>query len=236
MSSWYERVPRLNEILLTSRCHKAGGRVAVRSLQSRFDIVQRDIVTSKTLRIDEHLVLFLTASGGNHLRDARYCENTASNQRLCNRSKLQRRMASRFERNKQDLSHDRRNRGKERCFNASWQRSGNSVQLFSHDLTRALNILPPLELDPDDRYSDCCRGTDPAHPGSAIQRRFDRKGHQRFHLGRNHSRAFHKDGDGRGAQIRQHIDRHFRNAIAAPEKKSRGERKDYGPVMERPAD
>jgi hypothetical protein len=232
MSSWYERVPRLNEILLTSRCHKAGGRVAVRSLQSRFDIVQRDIVTSKTLRIDEHLVLFLTASGGNHLRDARYCENTASNQRLCNRSKLQRRMAGRFERNEQNLAHDGRDGCKERSFNAGWQRSGNGVQLLSHDLTRALNILAPFELHPDDRHSDRCRGTDPANTGSAIQCRLDRKSDQRFHLGRNHSRTFDEDSDSRGAQIREHIDGHFRNAIAAPEKESRGERENDSPVME----
>jgi hypothetical protein len=115
------------------------------------------------------------------------------------------------------------------------QRARDERQPFRHDLPRALDVLPPLELDPDHGDADRRRRTDAPHARRPVQRRFDREGDQRLDLERVHARRLGQDRHGRRREIGQHIERNAPGRPAAPDEERRRKGDDGGPVAQRPA-
>ena len=98
---------------------------------------------------------------------------------------------------------------------------------FSVTVCRArVDVLAPVELDPDDGDADGRRRAHAPDAGRAVQRRFDRERHQRLDLERVHARRFGQDGDGGRREIGQHVERHARRRPAAPHEKRGRERDD----------
>lgn len=60
----------LNEVLLPARYAKSGRGVVVGAAERVLDLAERDIVLSEFNRINQNLILLLTAPGGYDLRDA----------------------------------------------------------------------------------------------------------------------------------------------------------------------
>ena len=109
------------------------------------------------------------------------------------------------------------------------------AELLRDDLARALNVLTPVELDPDNGDAHCRCRTDAADAGGAVQRGFDRQRNERLHLGGHHPGTFDKNGDSRRAQIREHIHRHLGDRVSTPDQE-RGRKPEHdGAIVKRPA-
>ena len=139
-----------------------------------------------------------------------------------------------LERDEHDLAHDRGGRRQHRWLDIVRQRGDDRRQLLRHRLPGTINVLTPVEVDPDDGDPDGGGRTDPPHAGPTVERRLDRKGDERLHVGRRDPVSFHQHRHGRRGQIRKHVDRHLRRHVAAPDEERDGHREHDETVSQRP--
>ena len=118
---------------------------------------------------------------------------------------LHRRHAVGGERDERDLAHDRADRSERGPLDAA--RQVHRLQALGDDLAREIDVLAPLELDPDDRDPRPRDGADAPHAGGAVERRLDREGDEQLELLGRQPLRLGDDGDGGRGEVGEDVDR-----------------------------
>ena len=108
-----------------------------------------------------------------------------------------------------DLAHDRAHRPEPRTGDAVGQL--HLLETLGHDLARQIDILSPVELDPDHRHTGARHRAQPAHPRRAVEHRLEREGHQQLHLLGGEARRLGEDRDRGRSEIREDVHRGSRS-------------------------
>jgi hypothetical protein len=133
-----------------------------------------------------------------------------------------------------DFAHDRRRRRHHRRLDAGRQRSLRQLQFLGHHLARQIGIGAPGEFDRDGRQPDLGCRAHPAHAGRPVQRRFDGKGNQAFHVERRHAVRFGDHRHRRRGEVGKHVHRRARGLVTAPGQQHQTAEDDKQAVTQRP--
>ena len=234
----------LDQVFAAAGLPEAGGGIAAGASQRFLERAQRHPVAGQPRRVGEHLELAALAADHRHLRDAGRGQQPAPDQHVRRRTELERRggsgrrvlMWGGLQGDEHDLAHDRRVRRQHRRTDVCRQRGERRCQPFGHRLPCAVDVGAPVEIDPDDGDADRGGRAHPPHVGRTAQDRFDGEGDQRFQVARRHALRLHQHGDGRRADVRQHVDRCVVRDGSAPEKEDGRPRQHDQAVAQRPVD
>ena len=103
---------------------------------------------------------------------------------------------------------------------------------FLDDLAVDVNVRAPLEVDVD--HGDARTGLAAYRfdAGRAVERGFQRKGDQRFHVLGSIAGALGQNDDARPVQVRKNVDGHGGDGIAAIDQRRQAEKDNQQPVAE----
>ena len=133
-----------------------------------------------------------------------------------------------------DLAHDRADRSECRPLDAA--REGDRLQALGHDLAGEVDVLAPLELDPDHRDARAGDRADASHAGGAVEGRLDREGHEELELLGRQPLGLGDDGDGGRREVREDVDGKARGQRTSGDQQHEGGREDRPSVTERASD
>ena len=194
-----------HQVLLAARYVEPGGRNGARLLEGTHDVLDRKLGLDHGGRIELHQVLADVAPDRDDLRDAGQREQAAPDGGLGHAAQLHRIDRLRSERDEGDLAHDRADRPERRPLDSCGKRDG--LESLGDDLARPVDVLAPLELDPDDGDARPRHRADPPDAGCAVQSGLDREGHEKLDLLGGEALRFGDDGDGGRREVWEDIDR-----------------------------
>ena len=205
---------------------KSRGRRGARLAERVDELRERQLARGEGRRLDLDLDLAHLAADRHDLRHSRNGEESAAHGDLAEAAERARvgSVRARCEGEKGDLAHDRGDRPELRAGDAGRQLGGRDP--FGHDLARAVDVLAPGELDPD--HGDAGGGDRPHAPdaGGAVHRRFERQRDEQLDLLGGPAGRFREDGDGRGREVGEDVDRQSRNEHEAGHDENEEERGD----------
>ena len=225
----------LNQVLLAARLPEPGRRVPVGAPQRLFDRGQRQPVVGQPIGVDEHLELPALAADHGHLGDTGGGQQPPADDHVGGGAQVDRRVRRGLQRHEHDLAHDRGQRREDRRRDRVGQRGDHRRQLLGYDLAGSVDVLSPVEVDPDHREPDGRGRPHPAHPRRPVHHRLDGQGDQRLHVGRGHALPLDEHGHRRRGHVRQHVDRHLAQDDDAPHDERAGAGEHRQAVAQRPA-
>ena len=141
-----------HEVLLPAVDVEAGGRAVARGPQRRGHLVDADAVEREEGRVEDDGEALDVAADRDDLRDPRDGEEVPPHDRLGEPAQLHRGDGLAREREEGDLAHDRADGAELRPPGLGRKLDG--LEPLGDDLPGAVDLLAPLELDPDDGDAD----------------------------------------------------------------------------------
>ena len=208
----------------------------VRALGGAEHVRKRHTVGTQTIGVNQDLILLHRSSDGNDLSHARNGEKPLPNHPVGDGSYLHRRKTVARQAHEQDLTHDGSDGRENRWARAPGELGGDKLKLLAYDLARTVDVLTPVELDPDDADSLSGRRAHPPHAGGAVDRGLDGEGDEKLDLLGRHAVRFREHGHRGRGQVREDIDRdRYRRIEASGQYRGSAEKRDQA-VLQRPTD
>ena len=200
----------------------------VRAAGGLDDVLQRQVVELQVVLAHVHLVLRELAAERDDLRDARHRHQLVAQVELRVGAEVHRRHGAvgRRDGHQHDLAGDRRDRGDLRV-GVVRQQLPRGAELLADQRARAVDVLPPVELDPEQREADRARAADAAHRREAAHGRLQRQRDRLLDLVCGQPRTLGQDHDRRRVELGEDVDGHARRQVAADADHEQGERHDH---------
>ena len=132
-------------------------------LKGYHHLVEGKAVVPQAAGFEQHLILLLSPARGNDLRHAGHRQQTTTDDGISDGTEFERRVPVRFQVNEHDFAHDGRHRRQVGLADLGRQRRADLVELLGYNLPGAVDILSPIEFDPNDCDSHCGSGTNAPH-------------------------------------------------------------------------